>query len=166
MQKKLLFFIGACLLIMLAACSSPEEDEVLDYHNDFVDYTNPKLEEVDQLFGKMDAAETDEEAYDIEKDELTPIVEDIKDYVDEQDPEEDETKAYHELRSSWANSHYEAIEKQNEAYETFLDGSDEEADELFEEADEIMAEANAYDDQATEKWNEIMDKYDFEEEDE
>src|SRR5699024_5224801 len=115
----------------LAACSTPEADEVLDYHNDFVDYTNPKIDEINSLFDEMEGVETNEEAYEIEKKEITSVLKDIKDYFDEQNPKEDVTKEYHQLRSKWADNYYRSIETQNDAYEALLEGSEEEAEELF-----------------------------------
>ncbi|HLQ70630.1 MAG TPA: hypothetical protein VK142_02455 [Bacillota bacterium] len=163
MKKKFLFFLTAGLLMILSACSTPEADEVLEYHNDFVDYTNPKIDEINRFFDEMERVETNEEAYEIEKNKITSVIKDIKDYVDEQNPKEDITKEYHQLRSKWADHYYESIETQNDAYKALLDGSEDKAEELFDESGEQMADANDYNKQANEKWDDIMDEFEFEE---
>lgn len=162
-MKKTILFLSASFFIILAGCSSAEEDEVLEYHNDFVDYTNPKLEEIEELGNEMDTAETNEEAYEIENDEIIPIVEDIKAYFDDQDPKEDVTKEYHDLRAAWADNYYEGFQAEDEAYEALLDDSGDEADELFDEADDQIAQANEDVEKANEKWDDIVDEYEFEE---
>src|SRR5699024_9034759 len=123
-----------------------------------------KIDEINSLFDEMEGVETNEEAYEIEKKEITSVLKDIKDYFDEQNPKEDVTKEYHQLRSKWADNYYRSIETQNDAYEALLEGSEEEAEELFDESDEQMAAANDYNKQANEKWDDIMDEYEFEEE--
>lgn len=163
MKKKIMFFLIAVLLTVLAACSSPEAKEVLNYHNDFVDYSNPKMDEVNQILDKIDLAETNQEAYDIGENVLVPIIKDVKDYLDEQDPKEDVTEEYHEILSKWANTFYKSAETQNDAYEEFIDGSEDKGNELADEAEDLMMDANDYDEQALEKWDDIMDEYDFEE---
>lgn len=163
MKKRIVLFLGAGFLTLITACSSPEEKEVLTYHNDFVDYTNPKLEEIEDLDDKIEKADTKEEAYDIEDNEIIPLIKDIKDYFDEQEPEEEVTKKYHELRSSWADKYYEGFQVEDEAYEALLGESGEEADDLFADADGKLEEASEDLEKANEEWDAIVDEYNINE---
>lgn len=170
MRKTKLFFVGIVLsfVIFFAACSSPEEDEVLDYHNDFVDHVNPILEEIEVLNTNTDTAETDEEVIEIQEDEMTPLIHDIKDYVEAQEPESDIAKEYHQLRLEWARAWSEAIDLENEAYDGVMDGSltGKEAAEKLEESEEKGEETVEAGDKADEKWKEIKEEYDFKDADE
>src|SRR5699024_1209633 len=112
MRKMKQLFLFAILLFMvtLAACSSPEAEEVLDYHNDFVDNVIPKVEEIEELNTKVIAAQTEEEALEIQKNEITPLIHEVSDYVESQKPEMDVAKEYHEMRLGWATAWSEAVD--------------------------------------------------------
>lgn len=151
---------------MLVACSSPEEKEILDVHNGYVDNVNPKIDEVDQVYEKINTAQSDEEVMDIRETELTPLVLEVKEYIDSQKPETEEAKEYHQIRADWANAWYDVIDLENQASQGMVDESltDEEVTELLIQAEEKGQEATELAEKGHEKIDELSDKYDFEDE--
>src|SRR5699024_12828121 len=83
-MRQLFLFTILFFMIMLAACSSPEAEEILDVHNGYVDNVNSKIDEVDQVYEKINDAESDEVVIDISETELTAIGMEVKDYSDSQ----------------------------------------------------------------------------------
>src|SRR5690625_2020347 len=122
-MRQLFLFTILFFMIMLAACSSPYAEEVMDFHNGYDDNVNPKIDEVDQVYEKINASQSDEEVMDIRETELTPLIVEIKEYIDSQKPETEEAKEYHQIRAGWANTWYDVIELENEASQGAIDGS-------------------------------------------
>src|SRR5690625_7442897 len=98
-MRKVWLFVGIALMVIVSACSSPEAEEVLNYHNDMVDDMNPKLDQIEGLYGEMETVETEEEAVEIHTDKILPLIAEIKEFFDSQDPNEDATKEYHKVTS-------------------------------------------------------------------
>ncbi|WP_042146799.1 hypothetical protein [Paucisalibacillus sp. EB02] len=169
MKKKiLLLLVGLALMVVLAACSSPEADEVLDYHNAMVDEINPKLEQIDGLYTKIDTVETDQEALEVYDNELLPLLTEIKEYYDSQSLEYDVAKEYHSLHVELANAMYDAVIKEKEFVEAFLDESKSEEDLLALEAElvELNTIAGEKDKAVSDHWESLREEYDFIEEEE
>src|SRR5699024_7288548 len=82
------------------------EDEVLEYHNDYVDEIDHVVDEIEEIAIESYSVEDEEEADGVIQEMMTKI-DAINDYCDRQDPEEEMTKEYHELRSAWAEGYYE-----------------------------------------------------------
>src|SRR5699024_12782034 len=87
-----IYFTILFFMIMLAACSSQEAEEILDINNGYVDNINPKIDEVDQVYEKINAAQSDEEVMDIRETELTSIVLEVKEYIESKDTQTEEAK--------------------------------------------------------------------------
>ncbi|WP_096274154.1 hypothetical protein [Paucisalibacillus globulus] len=168
MKKLLLLLVGLTLMVVLAACSSPEEDEVLDYHNAMVDEINPKLEQVDGLYTKIETVATDEEALEVYDNELLPLLTEIKEYYESQSLEHDVAKDYHSLHIELANAMYDAVEKEREFVEAFLDTTKSEEDLLALETElvELNTIAAEKDKAVTDHWESLREEYDFIEEEE
>lgn len=164
MKKMRKLFLFTILFFMLAACSSPEAEEILDIHNGYVDNVNPKIDEVEQVYEKINAAQSDQEVIDIRETELTPLVMEVKEYIDSQKPETEEAKEYHQIRADWADTWYEVIELENEASQGMMDDSltEEEVTELLMQAEEKGKEAEELAEKGHEKIDELSEKYDFE----
>lgn len=163
-MRKPLLLLSAFILIILAACSSPEADEVLDYHNNYVDEIVPKVEEIEQLSLQGASSESEEEALAVQVDEIMPILQDITDYFDGQSPEHDITKEYHELRSGWSSHLYEAVDLENQAVQGYLDDSlsEDEFIEMLTESEEKAMQAQEFTMEANDKWEEYKEEFGFE----
>lgn len=166
-MKRLMVFASILLFTFAAACSSAEEDEVLDYHNDLVDELNPKMDEIDALYNEMSTAATDEEVDEIFQDKMIPLTEEVQTFFDEQEKEleTDVAKDYHEMRKNAAMKLNEAITLEYETIEQIIAGELEENEimEAIEESENMANEALELDAEAEEKWEELSDEYDFEE---
>src|SRR5699024_4830551 len=103
-MRQLFLFTILFFMIMLAACSSPEAEEILDIHNGYVDNVNPKIDEVDQVYVKINAAQSDEEVMDIRETERISIDQKVKEYSDYKEPETEEEKEDHQIRENWASA--------------------------------------------------------------
>jgi hypothetical protein len=167
-MKKILTVIGIMFIMVLAACSSPEADEVLEYHNEMAENINPKLDEIDTIYTKVASAATDEEALEIFDTELVPLLDEIKDYYEKQDVVTDVAKEYHKLHVDLVNAMNDVVLKEKEYLTAFLDESTSEEDILALEAElEELNEVAAEKDQAVaDRWDELVEKYDFIEEEE
>jgi len=164
-MRKVLLFLGIALMVIVTVCSSPEADEVLNYHNDMVDDMNPKLEQIEELYGEMETVDTEEEAVEIHTDKILPVITEIKEFFDSQDPKEDVTKDYHEMRSKSINSLSESIQMENDIFVQLLseEMDEEELMTLMEESEAKAMEATEQDEEANEKWEDISEEFDFEE---
>lgn len=165
-MKRVFLFAGLLLLVFITACQSAEADEVLEYHNDYVENVANKMDDIDVANEKIWMADTDEEAMDAIDNDLEPLLNNMKDYMDKQDPEKDATKEYHELRLNAFNAFYDSLQMDIETFRGLMDESisEEEADERYEQSDAKFAEAQELSEKAEDKIDELADKYKFEEE--
>jgi len=163
-MKKIFMFSSLLLLIILGACSSPEADEVLDYHNDLVDNVNPLMDKLDESYNQLAMAETDEEVTDLYGDMIS-VTEEIQDFFDAQELEHDIAKEYHEMRAEAATLLKEAIAFDYESMQQIVNDelSDDEIFEIAEESEEMNNKALEVDEEAEARWQEIIEEYDFEE---
>jgi hypothetical protein len=152
--------------MVLAACSSPEADEVLEYHNAMAENINPKLDEIDTIYTKVASAATDEEALEIFDTELVPLLDEIKDYYEKQDVVTDVAKEYHNLHVDLVSAMNDVVLKEKEYLTAFLDENTTEEDILALEAelDELNKVAADKDQAVADRWDELVEKYDFIEE--
>ena len=167
-MKKFFLFVGIFFVVMLAACSSAEGDEVLEYHNGFVDNINDRGSEIEQLNQKMDEAATDEEVYEISENEIIPVIDEMKGYMDKQDPETDVVKEYHQLRMDWFNTWSEGYYLENEALDKYISqsASEDETDELMNQSIDKFTEAATLNEKADQRAEELIEEYNFEKEEE
>lgn len=156
MKKLLLVVTGLVLAMVLAACSSPEEDEVLEYHNAIVDEVHPLLDKLTSLYEQMNAIETEEEVIDLYDNEIIPLVNEINEYYDGQKVEYDATKEYHKLNQDLANSLEATVLKEKEFFDALLDENTTEEELMT--LDQEVVELNAL---TEEKNNAVADHYDY-----
>ena len=163
-MKRIFMFSSLLLLIILGACSSPEADEVLDYHNDLVDNVNPLMDQLDESYNQLSMAETDEEVTNLYGD-MVSITEEIQAFFDTQDLEHDVAKEYHEMRAEAASLLKDAIAFDHESMQQIINDelSDDEILEAAEKSEEMNNKALEVDEEAEARWQEIIEEYDFEE---
>lgn len=163
-MRQLFLFTISLFMIMLSACSSPETKEVLSYHNDLVENVYPKIDEVLKVNDKLMTVSSEEEALDMQRNEIIPLMKEIKNYVESIEPKEDITKEYHQIKVEWINALNEAAEIDAETLEAFINDSmsDEEIMELSQKAEEKGQQAVELDSKASEKWVEIKEEYNIE----
>lgn len=117
MDRNIKLFICFAVLLLLAACASAESEELADYHNGYVENVNSKLTKIDTLNEKSLSSASFEEAYTVQKNELFPIVNEIKDYMDSQEPESKVVKEYHSLRADQVDAWYDAFQMKYDVLE-------------------------------------------------
>ena len=163
-MRKINIVIGLLLLTLIAACQSAESKEVLEYHNGYVENVSTKLEELQELNLELVFAETDEEIDEL-IDQVEPILKEISDYMDAQDPENAETKEYHQLRLESIHALVASMEIDIELYRGFINESlsDEEIEQMLEESNAKFEEFNDWAIQANEKIDELSERFNFEE---
>ncbi|HLR81388.1 MAG TPA: hypothetical protein VK119_12620 [Bacillota bacterium] len=162
-MRKFILLLGSLFLaMMLAACSS-EADEIVDYHNGYIENVADRMDEMDEMGIE---ALNDEEVLGAYEDELLPFLTELKDYMDSQDElEHDVTKEYHALRKDAIDKLHEGFHLHYEALSDYDEGSITE-EELFEkiaEIDEVFLEAEESTEAAEERIDELSDEYDLEE---
>lgn len=165
-MKKVLLFAGLFFLLFMTACQSADADEVLEYHNGYVENIGSKMAKMSVADEKIYDAETDEEAIDLMDSEKEPLLESMKEYMDKQDPEKDPAIEYHKLRKKAFDTFYESIRLDIETFRGIMDGSltEEEIDENYDESAVIFEEAEKQQEEAEEKMEELSDKYKFKDE--
>lgn len=168
MKKRTLLLIGISLVLLLAACQSAESKEVMEYHNDFVEKVITKGEEVSAGYAKMESVETEEETLEIIQDEMLPALQEMKKHMEDQDPKEDESKEYHQLRLEWFKAYHDLIETELQAMDDYINDviTEEEFDNISESLYDDLDEVNERAEKADKKIDELAEKYDFEELDE
>lgn len=166
-MKKLALLAGLVLMMVLAACS-PEADEVLDYHNAVVDNINPKIEQIPDLYEKVWAAATEDEAIEVFDNELIPLMDEIKAYFDKQEVEHDVAKEYHGLYVELVQSMNDVVAKEKEYLAALIDPNTSEEDVLAieEELNELNKVAEDNDTAVTDHWESLKEEYDFVDEEE
>src|SRR5699024_11935290 len=122
------------------------------------------IDELDLVYEKINAAQSDEEVMYIREKEFTSCVLEVKEYIDSQETETDEAKEYHQIRADCASAWYDVIDLENEATQGTIDGSltEEEITELLMQAEERGQEASELAEKGHEKIDELSDKYNFE----
>lgn len=164
-MKRIFMPLGLVLLIFLAACNSAESKELLEYHNGLVDKVLDRMEEIDEGYDKIDIAESDDEVIEIAQQDMLPVLEEIKAYMEDQNPEKEDTKEYHKLRMEWVTGYYDLVTTELQAMEDYIndDISEEEFDNIVEDLYTQLEEVNDLSVKADDKIDELSEKYEFEE---
>ncbi|WP_157087625.1 hypothetical protein [Oceanobacillus damuensis] len=166
-MKKLFLISILSIVTGLAACSSPEADELVEYHNDFVDTVNPKAEQIDMELQELSMIEAPDEALEFQNENITPIANEIMDYINSLEPETEAVKELHELRLSQLNSWSEGFELRHKAMERAAESAEEhEINQLVQQSDEKFMEAFENAQKADVRLVEMADEYNVELEDE
>ncbi|GAE94473.1 hypothetical protein JCM21714_3633 [Gracilibacillus boraciitolerans JCM 21714] len=135
-MKNILKIAVITTVITLVACSSPEAEAIVDYHDGYIKNVSDKVEEIDTINEKSLTSATYEQAYAIQKEELLPIINAIKEYMHSNEPEDESVTKYHNLRLKQVNTWIEGFEIQLDALEKLT------AEEIFEsELNELIAGA-------------------------
>lgn len=166
MDRKLKLFIS--FMTMLVACTSAESEELVNYHNGYVDNVNSKITAINTLNEKSLSSASFEEAYNVQKDELLPLVDEIKDYMDSQESETDVVQAYHSLRVEQVETWYEAFQMKFDVLEQMTNESisEEEANDIILQADDKFMEAGEKAQEADQKLADLADEHNLELEEE
>lgn len=166
LMRKLFLFTGLSLILMLAACSSAESKEILEYHNAFVENVSDKMVALDQPYDHLENAATDKQALDIFDSEILPAINEMKEYMDGQKLETEVAKEYHNMRLEWLNAWSEGNYMEKDALENYVNNSltEDEMDKLMQQAESKYKKAQELDQKANEKIDELADEYNFEEE--
>src|SRR5690625_809881 len=87
-----------------------EKDEIINYHNDYIENIDDKLQAVDQHIDTIYSDDvTDEEAEEA-ADQLEIIAEKFTAYMSDQDPKSENVQIYHEIRFAFVDLLVESIE--------------------------------------------------------
>jgi len=163
-MRKYLLGIGAALLVFLVACQS-ESKEVIDFHNGYIDNVDAKLEEVDEQTEIIYNGDPSDEEAEEAADKLESLGNEMVEYLEDQDPEQEDTKEYKALRLEFAKLYKESIDLDVEWVRGVLEGSidDNDVEELMNASYEKYEEASDKFDEAEEKLDELSDEYGLEE---
>lgn len=162
-MKRILLFASLLVIVTLSACNSAETDELVEYHNSFVKSVNKKSMEVEQAMEKSLSSETLEEALEIQKNEVVPLVDEIESYIQSQKPETDAVKELHGMRVEQISSWVEAYNLNHEALGKMLKMEDDpEIDEMITESDVKFGEAEKLGIKADEKLEKMSKEYNVE----
>lgn len=163
-MKKAILFISLSLLLFITACQSAESKEVMDYHNDFVEEVMSRVEKITQGYDEIDVVENDVEAIEIGQTKIIPTLEEIRMHMDAQNPEKEDTKDYHKIRSEWFDLYEEIVTTEVQSLDDYVNEriTDEDLETIFEEVFEMSIKAEELAVEAEEKVDELADKYDFE----
>lgn len=100
-----------------------EKDEIINYHNDYIENIDDKLQAVDQHIDTIYSDDvTDEEAEEA-ADQLEIIAEKFTAYMSDQDPKSENVQIYHEIRFAFVDLLVESIELDIEWVRGLIDGS-------------------------------------------
>ncbi len=163
-MKKAILFISLSFLLFITACQSAESKEVMEYHNGFVEEIVSGVELITEAYDEMDAAATDEEAIEIGNNKILPTLEKMKTHMDAQNPEKEDTKDYHKIRSEWFGLYEDIVTTEVQSLDDYINEriTDEDLDTIFEEVFEKSLRAEELAVEAEEKVDELADKYKFE----
>lgn len=163
-MRKAILLISLLLLLFVTACQSGESKEVMEYHNGFFDEVASRVDIITAGYDELEAAETDEEAIEVIHTKIFPTLEEMKVHMDAQNPEEDDTKEYHKLRSEWFELYSDIVRTELQGFDDYINDriTDEELDEIFEEVHVKSGSAEELAIQAEAKIDELADKYKFE----
>ncbi|GAB3047738.1 hypothetical protein [Virgibacillus ainsalahensis] len=129
-------------MMVLAACSSPEADELVEYHNTYVETVNPKAEEIDVHLQQLAAIADPEEALEYQNDNIMPLANEIMEFIQSMEPETEVVTELHDLRLNQMSAWNEGFELRNQAMEKAAEmAGDEEINELVQQSDEKFMEA-------------------------
>jgi|SRR5699024_945216 len=160
--KRTVLFLGLVLLMTLAACGgSPEAKELKEYHEKYADNVDSNHNEIYHLLTEAENASDLQMEYSINKEKVQPIVEEIHQFVNGQNPETDAVKELHKIRVKEYNTWKEAFDQRLEALKLALNTSLEnpEVNQLLDKFDEKITESNELGVEANEKLLKLVDEY-------
>ncbi|MFB4169300.1 hypothetical protein [Virgibacillus sp. JSM 102003] len=150
-----------CAITVLTACSSPEKEELVEYHNSYIEEINPKAQEIDQLLVQSSKASSIEEAYNIEKNKVKPLVDEITQYVVNKKPDTDIVKEVNNLRVKQFKAWSEAFDSRLKALEVAIETSknDPEAQDLMQQYEEKLGKAEQIREEADKTFKDFADEH-------
>src|SRR5699024_11145272 len=163
-MKKLFVICILSVITALVACSSPETDELVEYHNSYLEKVNPKLQEIDQILVQSAQATTLEDTYNLEKNEVKPLVDEVTQYILNQKPETDVVKKLNKMRVEQFKIWSDAFDSRLQALEVAMDKSenDPEVQNLMQQFEDKLGKATEIRKDADKKFKEIADEYNVE----
>ncbi|WP_010098588.1 hypothetical protein [Ornithinibacillus scapharcae] len=162
-MKKFILSVCFLLTIILVACSSPESEELAEYHNSYIENINTKAMLVDEELQKSLRAETPAMALELQQKNVIPLVDEIKEFIHSRDPETEVVKEIHNMRIKQLDTWAEAVRLRYQALEkTVEQATKEEVQKLLSESDEKLLDAQKKGEKADERFLELADKYNIE----
>ncbi len=167
MKKVLLTVLAISTVLFISACSSKDEKEVLNLHNDIVDELHPAYDEFIDVTDGISMTASDEEVYELYETDLIPIAEKIEKFFDDRDPETEVAQEYYDLRKEEYQYLADFIYDSRDLFSEYIDGTLTEIE--FDEQAEVihallMHHYEAFE-VAEERWEEIFEEYNFREAD-
>lgn len=163
-MKKIVVFTSLCFLVFLTACASSEAKEIVEYHNNYVENVNKRAIKVDEALAKSNQASTLEDTFKIFKEEVDPLVQDIKRYILTQEPETDVVKELNSMRvdqlKAWSKAFELRLKALKEANE--LSPNEDEVSELTDKSNKSFEKFNELGEKANKRFMEIAEEYNVE----
>lgn len=165
--KKVTVFISFCVLVFLTACASSEAKEIVEYHNEYVENVNKKALKVDKALAKFNQASTFADTLKIFKEEVDPLVQDIKKYILSQEPETEVVKELNLMRVDQLKAWSKAFELRLQALEKANESSPNEAEitDLTDKSNKSFDKFNELGEKANKRFMELAEEYNVELED-
>lgn len=162
-MKKKVVFTGIFLIIFLVACQSAESKEVLEYHNNYVENIQEKMNDVERINEEIWDSDSDDIILNAIDVELYPLLEQMKVYMDQQDPKYKETKGYNDLRLTAFNMFYDSMNLEMESFRGVLidELSEEEVEKILKKSKNKFEEAKILEQKANKKIEKLSEKYKF-----
>lgn len=163
-MKKTLFLIGLSFVMLLAACASDQAKEIVEYHNSYLKNVNDKGKELDKIIKQSLQEENPQAAYQMQKEKAMPIVQQISDYINSQDPKTDVVKELHQMRVDQFKKWEKGMEMKFDAVKKMgkQSVSQQEAKNLVAEANEQLKKAIELGKKADEKFLDLAEEYNVE----
>lgn len=159
-MKKLRVIFGILIIISLVACSSPESEELTEYHNSYVETINTKAMMVDQELQKSLRAESPAIALEMQQKNVLPLVDEIQEFIHSRNPETEVVIELHKMRVNQLDTWAEAVRLRYQALEKTVEkASEEEIEKLIVESDEKLLDAQKTGAKADERFEELADEY-------
>ncbi|WP_174614152.1 hypothetical protein [Virgibacillus ihumii] len=162
-MKKVLFFIGLSLVMLLTACASDQAKEIVEYHNSYLKNVNHKGKELDKIIKQSLQEANPQAAYQMQKEKAMPIVQEITEYMKSQEPKTDVVKELHQMRLDQFKKWEKGIKMKFEAVKKMGEGiSQKKAKELVDKANKQLKEAINLGKKADEKFLGLVEEYNIE----
>ncbi|SEP95520.1 hypothetical protein SAMN05216232_1439 [Virgibacillus subterraneus] len=163
-MKKIFFITGLFIILLLTACASETAKELVEYHNSYLNNVNSKGQELDKIIKKSLNTSTPTEAYQLQKEKAMPIVKEVEEYINSQDPKTDIVKELHQMRLEQFKLWHEGIQLKFQAVKKMGNQSvsQQETKDIIEESNRILKDAMELGKKADNKFLELADEHGLE----
>lgn len=156
-MKKFMLFASLSIILILTACGGASVGEdLIEYQNNFSENVAPKITEVNQILMDSETNEDPEVTYNVAKDGILPIVDEIKSYLHAENPETEEVRGVHEKRVKAFDAYSEAHHLRADAFQKLVEENRDEADDLMKQSSEQMDTFNELKEQFQKEYMKLM----------